>query len=370
MNSFEIIIFDKEDVTKTLVESYLKEITFPFVFQKYNEFDESVIRKTKNKKIIIVDINRQNYMILKKIALLAKDRNNNFLIISNEKSTNLSVQSLRAGAKDFLSKPLVKSNFLIALQKIYKNCIDKQSKKNASKVFTASSYENGVGKTVFLINLAKELADKTGEKVLLIDFNNSLNDTSFLLNVDVLSNTVVFMNSLKEDSDFNKLGNIPKYENSSLYIMANGFGRFGSEKVHIANLDNALNILKKHFKYIIIDKDSAYYDLDKEIVRLSDIIFFVIPQSITSFDKVKLALDHNYASKTVKIILNKFEQKNMKKVEQLCKELEKEIFWKIPKNFMATGSATNNFKTLNEVAPNLDISKSFVELAKYIIDRD
>lgn len=370
MNNFEIIIFDKEDITKTLVESYLKEIAFTFIFKKYDEFDESIIKNTQNKKIIIVDVNRYNYLILKKIAVLSKDKNNYFLIISNEKSTNLSVQSLRAGAKDFLPKPLVKSSFLTDIQKIYSNCIVKQNKKNESKVFTASSYENSVGKTIFLINLAKELADKTGEKVLLIDFNNSLNDISFLLNVDIVSNTVFYINSLKEDSDFDKLGNIPKYGNSSLYIIANGFVRSNSEKVNILNLDNALSILKKHFKYIIIDKDSSYCDLDKEVVRLSDTIFFVIPQSITSFDKVRLTLDHNYACKNVRIILNKFEQKNMKKVEQICKELEKEIFWKIPKNFMATGNATNNFKTLKEVAPNLDISKSFVELAKYIIDRD
>ena len=370
MNTFEIIIFDKEDITKTLVESYLKEITFPFVFQKYNEFDESLLSKTQNKKIIIVDVNRHNYMILKKIALLSKNKNNNFLIISNEKSTNLSVQSLRAGAKDFLLKPLVKSGFLSSLQKIYNGCIVKQNKNKEAKVFTASSYENGVGKTIFLINMAKELADKTGEKVLLIDFNNSLNDISFLLNVDIVSNTVFYINSLKEDADFDKLSNIPKYANSSLYIIANGFVRSNSEKVNIANLDNALNILKKHFKYIIIDKDSDSYEIDKEVVRLSDIIFFVIPQSITSFEKVRLALDHNYACKNVRIILNKFEQKNMKKVDQICNELEKEIFWKIPQNFMATGSATNNFKTLKEVAPNLDISKSFVELAKCIIDRD
>ncbi len=370
MNKFEIIIFDKEEITKTLIESYLKEITFPFELKKYSEFDESIIRNSQNKKIIIVDVNRTNYLILKKIAILSKNTNNNFLIISNEKSTNLSVQALRAGAKDFLLKPLVKNNLLNALQKINKTSIVKQNKKDASKIYTVSSYDTGVGKTVFLINLAKELADKTGEKVLLIDFNNSLNDISFLLNVEVTSNTGHYINALKQDIDFDKLGTIPRYGNSGLHIIANGFARSNSEKVNIDNLDNAFNILKKHFKYIFIDKDSSVYDVDKEVVRLSDIIFFIIPQSVTSFDKVRLALDHSYACKNVKIILNKFEPKNMKKVDQICNELEKEIYWKIPKNFMATGSATNNFKTLKEIGANLDISKSYIELANYIIDRE
>lgn len=370
MNMFDIIIFDKEDINKTLVETYLNEITFKYVFHKFNEFDESVLNKTKNKKIIIVDVNRHNYMILKRIALLSKDKNNNFIIISNEKSTNLSVQSLRAGAKDFLVKPLAKSTFITALQKIQQNFIIKQNKKNEAKVYTASSSDSGVGKTLFLINLAKELADKTSEKVLLIDFNNSLNDISFLLNVDIPFNSGFYINSLKEDSDFVKLNNISKYGNSSLYIIANGFVRSNSEQVNISNLDNALNILKKHFKYILIDKDSSIYDLDKEIIRLSDTIFFLIPQSITSCDGVKMMLDYTYASKTVRIILNKFDSKNKKKIDFISNSIEKEIFWKIPKNFMATGSATNNYKTLNEIAPELDISKSYVELAKYIIDSE
>lgn len=370
MNKFEIIIFDKEVITKTLIESYLKEIAFPFELKKYSEFDETIIRNSQNKKIIIVDINRANYLILKKIALLSKNRNNNFLIISNEKSTNLSVQALRAGAKDFLLKPLAKSNVLTAMKKIHQNSIVKQNKKNEPKVFTASSVDFSVGKTVFLINLAKELADKSGEKVLLIDFNNSLNDISFLLNIDISSNSTSFINSLKEEGDFDRLNNINKYGNSSLYIMANGFAGHHSAKVDVQNLDNALSILKKKFKYILIDKDSSVIDLDKEVIRLSDIIFFIIPQSITSFDKVNLAINHNYASKTIKVILNKFEQKNPKKVEQISKELEKGIFWKIPKNYMAMGSAANNYKTLNEVAPNLDISKAYAELAKYLIDRE
>lgn len=370
MDSVKIIVFDEEELTKTLIESYLKELTFSFKLEKYNEFEEGFLKDSDENKIIVVNINKLNNSILNVIEKYSAVKKNNFIVISYDNSTDLHVQALRAGAKDFLLKPLIKSDFVYAIQKIYKKEVLALNKTKNGKVYTAVSLDSGMGKTSFLINLAKEIADASGEKVLLIDFNNDINDLSFLLNVDITYNTIHYMNNLTEQNADELLAKVPTYKNSTLHIMANGFLRKGKDKVAIQKVDAALSVLKKHYKYILIDKDLFDQELEKELTRLSDVVFFLISPMMSSMERIKSALEILYENKQVRLILNKYEQKNVDKLEQIQSYLGREISWVIPKNFMVSGTALNNSKTLKEVAPNLDIVQAYIQLAKNIISRD
>ena len=370
MDTVKIIVFDEEELTKTLIESYLKELTFPFELEKYNEFEENFIKNPNENKIIVVNINKLNTSILNTIEKYSKLKQNNFIVISYDNSTDLNVQALRAGAKDILLKPLIKSDFVYAIQKVYKKELQTLDKVKNGKIFTVSSIDKGMGKTTFLVNLAKEMADVSGENVLLIDFNNDINDRSILLNVDIIYNTTYYMNKLTEENALELLSNIPKYKNSTLHIMANGFLRNGTENIDIKKLGSVFNILKKHYKYILIDKSSFDEDLDKELTILSDTVFFLISPMMSSMEKIKNILESKYANKQVNLVLNKYEQKNVANLEQIQSLLGREIYCVIPKNFMASGTALNNSKTLKEVAPNIDIVQAYIKLAKDIISRD
>ena len=370
MEKIKILVFDEEELTKTLIESYLKELTFNVVFEKYSEYDESFINDYNGNKIIIVNINKYNISVLNSISKLSQNSQNKFVVISNDNSTDLNVRSLRAGAQDFLSKPLVKSDFVYVIQRIYKKEFMDLSKNTNGKIYTAVSTERVMGKTTFLINLAKEIADASGEKVLLIDFNNDINDLSFLLNIDIVYNTIHYMNNLTEENVLQLLSKVTSYKNSSLYVMANGFLRKGGEKINVLKIDDTLNILKKHYKYIFLDLDPNDDKVERELIRLSDYVFVMMNSMMSSLEKLKTYIDIMYAGKNIKLILNKYEQKNVEKLEEIQSFLGREITWIIPKNFMATGTALNNSKTLKEVSPNLDIVQAYIQLAKKIISRE
>ena len=370
MDELRIFVFDDEELTRTLIESYLKELTFPYTLEKYNDFDESFISDENFNKVIIVNINKYNISVLEAISKLSQFKNNKFVVVSNDNSTDLNVKSLRAGAQDFLPKPLVKSDFVYVIRKIYKKEFMEFNKNLNGKVYTAVSVEKGMGKTTFLINLAKEIADASGEKVLLIDFNNDINDLSFLLNIDIFYNTIHYMNNLTEENVDQLLSKVPSYKNSSLFVMANGFLRKGGEKINVRKIDDVLNILKRHYKYIFLDIDPTDDAVERELVRLSDYVFVMMNSMISSLEKLKNFLEIMYKSKNVKLILNKYEAKNVEKLEEIQTFLSKEIYWVIPKNFMATGTALNNSKTLKEVSPKLDIVQAYIQLAQRIISRD
>ncbi len=58
MGSVKIVIFDEEELTQTLVENYLKELIFPFKYEKYSEFAPELIDNEEENQIIILHINK------------------------------------------------------------------------------------------------------------------------------------------------------------------------------------------------------------------------------------------------------------------------------------------------------------------------
>lgn len=367
----QVVLFDEEELSKTLIESYLQEVTFPHDVLRFNSFDGALIPQTDEKKLIVVNINNFNSSTLSEIAKFSQNTNNLFLIISYDKSADLQVKALRTGAKDFLSKPLIQADFIEAVTKIYKSEIMADSTKLNSKIYTVSSIEDGVGKTFFVFNMAKELCDLTGEKVLIIDFNDDLNDIASSLNVTVNFNTPYFINKTTEENADEMFKKIVTYNKTNVFIMGNGMFRNEEVKIDVKKLPAFLDIVKKHFKYIVIDTDNAREDINKEIAPKTDLNYVVITPSLTVAEKAKFHMEFNLQGKPCRVILNKY---NSKKEEALLPKIEqnlgRQIFLKIPKNIMATSSAINKGASIKEVSPTLDISKAYMQLAKYMQTKD
>lgn len=365
-----IVLFDEEELTKTLIESYLKDFAFKFEVLKFNEFDETLIPNTEQKKIIIASVSKTNLEVFKKIEKLSKNKNNLFLVISYDKSADLQVTSLRNGAKDFLPKPLIQTDFTNSIMKIYKEEIMQNIDTSTPKIFTVSSKEKAVGKTFFALNFAKELADASKEKVLLIDFNNNLNDLSFLLNLNIKYNTPFFINKIDDSNAITFIKNLSRYKNSSLYIMANGNIRNEETKTDATKISPSLDILKKHFKYIVVDTDSSLLDVNIALYKKSYDVFFLITSSLTNAVTNSDYITKYLSNSPVKLVLNKF---NPKKDELLVNKLEKtlgrQIFLKVPKNIVAISTAQSKFSTIKEVGEQLDVSKVYVQLANDIVGR-
>lgn len=365
-----IVLFDEEELTKTLIESYLKDFAFKFEVLKFNEFDETLIPNTNQKKIIIASVTKTNLDVFRKIEKLSKNKNNLFLVISYDKSADLQVTSLRNGAKDFLPKPLIQTDFTNSIMKIYKEEIMQNIDTSVPKLFTITSKEKAVGKTFFALNFAKELADASKERVLLIDFNNNLNDLSFLLNLNIKFNTPYFINKIDDSNAIPFVKNLSRYKNSSLYIMANGNVRNDETKTDVSKISPSIDILKKHFKYIVVDTDSSLSDVNMALYKKSFDIFYLMTSSLTKATENADYITKHLLNFPVKLVLNKF---NPKKDELIVNKLEKilgkQIFLKVPKNIVAISTAQSNFSTIKEVGEQLDVSKVYVQLANDIVGR-
>ena len=51
-----IVLFDEEETTQILIENYLKELTFSYTYEKYNEINYAALAKDEKKIILNLKI--------------------------------------------------------------------------------------------------------------------------------------------------------------------------------------------------------------------------------------------------------------------------------------------------------------------------
>ena len=367
-----IILFDEEDLTKTLIGNYLQEVSFPFEYSSMGAFEFGLIPKNSTRKtIIIVNVNQTKTSVLDEIASLAENKNNIFILISYDKSADLQVKAMRSGAKDFLFKPLIQSDFIYSINKIYKNNVLEKVREEDSMIYSVLSVDEHVGKTYFTFNLAKELSDMSKEKVLYIDFNNNLNDIYTILNINTDYNTPFFFNKVSDDNAQSLFSRLPHYKTSDLYVMGNGVFRNSETKIQPDRIEAFFQVAQKHFKYILIDLADAEAQITLKTLECSQKIYMVTEPSLLMAEKVKTYLNKNLPKRSVRIVLNKY---NAKKEEDILNQVEqkigRQIFAKIPKNVVATSAALTRGITLKELSADLDIVKTYTKLANYMVNRD
>lgn len=366
--TIKILLFDTDDTSKVLIENYIKELVFDCSFSKFNELEEELIPNDDTKKIIIVNLTPTNNQTLTKIKKLSQNKNNYFIIISYEKNADLHVKAIRAGAKELLYKPVIKADFIYAIQQFYRKEILKNVENKNCNISVLLSTDNGCGKTFTALNLSKEIADVSKEDTLLIDFNNNLNDISSRLNINFeYSTTYIIDNSTKDD--FNIKSKVYNYPKSNLYIMGTGVFRY-NYNFQEKTFNIFLKKVQQEFKYIIIDTNFEMPVMNKLVTNIAKNVFFIEEPELSMFDTLITKHSFLLEDKRTKIILNKYSKnKHEKLLEKLIETIGKNIYIKIPKNHIATNASIAHFQTLKEITPHLDIVEAYNKIAQDIIKK-
>ncbi len=374
-NKIKVSVFDREELSKTLVENYLKDVENIEKVSKFDDFDPSLLDFSNQElQIIIVDIAIKGRKLLDEIQKVsALHKNLKFILISYDLSTNLIVDSLRSGAKDFLPKPLIKKDLISAIEKIQEREEFEKNRKKIAKIITVYSNKGGLGKTTLAVNLAKEIAENAKEKVLLLDLNMHLGDVTAFLDINPSYDTGYYVENLhKITADF-LYSTLKQYKTSDFSVLADSPYRRPSYNISNEDILKLIDKLKEFFSYIVIDTNSNIDERNTEIFNLSDYIFFMtvanLPtlrnceRSINAFSEVK-----NFKDK-MRIVLNRYIQSEGLSIEDIENVLQQKIYWKIPNNYFTTVEAINKGKTISEFSPKSNIAENFKQLARTIISK-
>lgn len=368
------VILSDSVQTKNVLSLYLDE------FAKFNLFDAGSdlseifnALSSMQKSVFIVDISRDTKKYLDFISEVSSACPMcKIIAVSDSPSVELIVKVMRAGAKDFLSAPVIKTEFFEILNKIYNKLSDGSDNDSKSRVITVFSNKGGIGKTSIASNLALELAKITKENVALVDLNFQFGDITTFLDLKPSFNISYVLENLEKMNSDLLLNTLERYKNTSLYVLADPPVFKQAENITKSQISKLIQLLKNTFSYIVIDAESGFDGKTVTALDNSDLIFLVTIVNLPALRNCQRILDLfeklGYDFDKTQIVVNRYMENDEITVEDVEKVLNKNVYWKIPNNYFTLMSAINKGVSVAEVNPESNVAVSYKELAMSVSD--
>lgn len=368
--SLKIFIVDKDNITVSIVENYLREVNYDFSLEKCGTLSEAKEKIDENAlNLFIVDASENVEQIGTEIDNLEDTfKNCKFIITAYDFKTDNIVRFLRKSKKDFITKPIIKTRFLEIVNEIVEKMTSEQDFSGQGKVISVFSNKGGLGKTTVAVNLGYELARRDRRsKVAIVDMNLFLGDVTTFLDITPPYDLSFLIEKLDVTKDVVDL--TTQYSDSNYYVIADSPYRDYSRNITKEDVVKMLNVLRKKFKYIIIDNSSAITGKTKYILDLSDMILLITESNLPTLNNCKRCLDffeHIGLQKKTQIVLNRYSSFDECQKQDVADILQKDIFAVIPNDWQTSSSAINKGITIGETNPFSDVYYSFGELADLV----
>ncbi len=300
-------------------------------------------------------------------SLQSKGEAREIFVTSPRTESDVLLQALRAGVKEFFQQPLKKEEIVSALEKYKERILGRSLPQVRGKIFNIIGSKGGVGTTTISVNLAVSLAQLEGTpSVGLIDLNPFLGELPLFLDIKATFDWKELVKNIhRVDSAF--LMSIMAKHSSGIYVLPSAMALDGTMATTDV-IDRLLTIMKTVFDYIIIDSGKYLNDTSLKMLNYSDKVLLATVLDLASLTNTKKLLkifqDLGFPGKEkVEILINRSQKRNLISPNEAEKTLNKPIFWSIPNNFQATTSAINQGIPIPLLEPKSELAKNFMNLA-------
>jgi pilus assembly protein CpaE len=316
------------------------------------------------------DIERQFQVIQ---SLLGAAAVREVFVISEAAQPQVLLQAIKVGIKEFLPLPLDEQE----LRRAFENFLARHNGQTAAKakfgdIVHVMGAKGGVGATTVAVNLAMALAKKNSSlSIALVDMNMIFGDLALFLELTPKYHWGEITKNIERlDSTF--LQNVLARHPSGLHVLPspgflNGYPAATPEVV-----ERLLRLMQTMFDFVIVDGGQSLNQATLRAVEMCNSLLLVSLLSLPclantnkvmrSFDNLSLSVKER-----LRLVVNRYLKKSEISVQDAEQTVHQKIFWMIPNDYKATMSAINQGKTLLEIAPKQDVTRSFCQLADKLL---
>lgn len=373
MNKIFTVILSDEFSTSEVIKLFAGEFDNLEVCQE-NDYSEAYkkIANYQGKSILLADLSTYKQQKLELILKVTKEcKSCKVLALSDNPSVDLIIEIMRAGAKEFVPIPIIKSEFFESVNKLLSE-FNETKKTNNCKIISVFSNKGGIGKTSLATNLALELSKITKENIALIDLNFQMGDITTFLDLKPSFNISYMLENLDKINETFLLSTLERYKKTSLYVLADPPYFKQADNIQPRQITKLFNTLKETFSYIIVDAEASFEGKNIAALDNSDLVLLVSVANLPALRNTQRCLELfdklGYDKEKVKIVINRYMENDEIKEADVEKVLSKKIYWKIPNNYFAIMTAINKGIPVSEINDSTNIARSYKDLAQYISD--
>jgi pilus assembly protein CpaE len=255
--------------------------------------------------------------------MLAARREVSAVMVTNEVTTDLMREALRAGVKDVLEAPVESRELAEAVQKAAANLVVAapvgpppgydDGDGELGRVVTVFSTKGGAGKSVIATNLAVLLAQRSEKPVVLVDADLQFGDIAVMLKLSPPHTVVDAVSALDRlDTAFLR-SLLVEHPASGLLVLAAPLEPAFADQIGAAEMTQIVEMLRQFCGHVVVDTPAYFNDVVLGLIEISDDVLLVAGMDIPNIKNVKIGLQTlrllNTPMEKLKLVLNRANSK-------------------------------------------------------------
>jgi pilus assembly protein CpaE len=369
-----IVIIDSDTDSINNISQYIKnlgsDVSVEGVATSFDTGFELIHKKRP--LIVIIEVGDDIDLSIQRITqILNRFPQVSVLATSADRSSETILKVMRAGATEYLLRPVADTDLGFALQKLGRLWLTKPATAiDAGRIFTVFSPKGGVGVTTIAINLAVDIYEMTKKPTIIVDLDLSAGDVTTFLNMKPnYTITDVTANISRLDKSF--LQRVIATHESGIFVLAEPQRVEEGVSISAAEISKLLGLLKTMFSYIIIDAENVS-ERTTTAMKMSDILLTIFIMSLPNIKNIKRHLRYfekiGLGRDKTKIVVNRYLKKGEISMEDAVNALKYPISWTIPNDFKNAMLCLNKGIPFSAGAPKSMLNTSVKEMADALIN--
>lgn len=369
-NVLRIAVVDPNDSTREDLKTVLLGMNTVWLEAECSRYDffADVVEQTKP-DIGFIAMDSDPARATKLVAeVVSKNPDCALLVSSSSTDGRLILETMRAGAKEFLTEPINPEDLSTALQRVKSlKSPDGVAASKGCQTISVSGATGGIGTSSIAVNLACALAANEENAVVLVDLDLALGDADVFLDT-IPEYTLADIAQNIDRLDLTLLKRSLTTHSSGVHLLPRPVQLQDARLITRDSLSRIIGLLKTSFTHLIIDTSKGFSELDLLAFEESDDVLMVTQLDLPCLRNVVRLMatfeDDPSLREKVKIIVNRAGQENgqisFKKAQDT---IGKDIFIQLPNDYRVMVEVRNNGVPLIEHAPKASITIAIQQLA-------
>lgn len=292
--SQKILVVDDDTSLLSLTNMVLERADFQTRTAQSGEAALEVI-KTWQPDLFLIDVmmpNMSGLELITKLRAMAAYAKTPIIILTSLDQIETKSAGFEAGADDYITKPYQKAELLLRvnanLRRFRMSTPDDELEPN--RVITVFSLRGGSGCTTIAVNLAVALSQMWQDQVGLADLVRPVGACDVAMNLKARYNVADIMTNELEDIDENLIELMMEPHESGVNLLGGISQPEMADFVSEAHTRHVIGLLRKMYRYTVIDTTHSFGPEAMAALDLSDSIVLVVPPEIISVRLVRSVL--------------------------------------------------------------------------------
>ena len=310
--------------------------------------------------VVLVDLDKDVEQAMRVIeSICSRNASTTVMAYSSRNDSTLMRRSMQAGAREFLTEPLLPETLAEAFTRASARRPNQEKAVGKTLVFMPS--KGGVGVTTIALNFALLLSKESGAKVVVVDLDFELGEIALGLGMTATFSVVdALLNPARLDKEF--LSTLLLRNSSGLAVLAapEEYNFFHSP---VEGAGKLFHILREEFAYVVVDAGTCHSHVQESVFEAADTLYLVTELTFPALRNAHRIISFFSArdkSRGLEVIVNRFSSRHDGIDEKSAtKAMGRPINWRIPNSYAAAQDSG-----VPLAMENSPISRALVQVAK------